>query len=255
MADWAQNLKYGSFQWSDEFKDTIAFMAKAVVQVAKETRQSLKDAAQLFTTTGHSQGGFEAELAALLFGVKGTSLDGMGATGVAAQFRAELNKVMTDNGAGDLIRTGEKLTLTSEDYLTRIYTAVGRLGVHAGDTDGAWTWSATKLVAAFNPALTGAVVVGGLRAHMIADIVANEELRARSPLWRVIGDASDYNNATLLAQNVAGQWSSVQVANSSGYLPALTDTSKLQAQIKQFLQEHAGQILTSKCWETTYWCA
>ncbi|WP_297726269.1 Mbeg1-like protein [Limnohabitans sp. Rim8] len=242
MADWAQNLKYGSFQWSDEFKDTIAFMAKAVVQVAREEfRGDLELAKARFTTTGHSQGGFQAELAALLFGVKGTSLDGMGATGVAAQFRADLNKVMTDNGAGDLIRAGEKLTLTTEDFLTRIYTAVGRLGVHAGDTDGAWTWSVTKLVAAFNPALIGAIVVGGLRAHMIADIVANEELRVRSPLWRVIGDASDYNNATLLAQNVAGQWSSVQVANSSGYLPALTDTSKLQAQVKQFLQEHAGQ--------------
>jgi len=35
LADWAQNLKYATFQMSDEFKDTVAFMAKAVVQVAK----------------------------------------------------------------------------------------------------------------------------------------------------------------------------------------------------------------------------
>lgn len=34
LADWAQNFKYGTFQWSDEFKDTVAFMAKAVAQIA-----------------------------------------------------------------------------------------------------------------------------------------------------------------------------------------------------------------------------
>ena len=152
-ADWAQNLKYGTFQWSDEFKDTVAFIAKAVVQVAKEQDKTVQEAAKLFSTTGHSQGGFQAELAALMFGVKGTSLDGMGATGVVGQFRAELNKVMQENGAGSLVRTDALLSLKPEEFLTRIYTAVGRLGVHAGDTDGAWTWSATKLVAAFNPAL------------------------------------------------------------------------------------------------------
>ena len=142
LADWAQNLKYGTFQWSDEFKDTVAFMAKAVVQVAKEQDKTVQEAAKLFTTTGHSQGGFQAELAALMFGVKGTSLDGMGSTGVVAQFRAELNKAMQDNGAGDLVRTDAVLTLKNEDFLTRIYTAVGRLGVHAGVNDPQWLLAA-----------------------------------------------------------------------------------------------------------------
>jgi len=59
-----------------------------VVQIAGEkTGGDVGRAAKLFTTTGHSQGGFQAELAALMFDVKCTSLDGMGATGVAAQFR------------------------------------------------------------------------------------------------------------------------------------------------------------------------
>ena len=143
LADWAQNLKYGTFQWSDEFKDTVAFMAKAVVQIAGEkTGGDVGRAAKLFTTTGHSQGGFQAELAALMFGVKGTSLDGMGSTGVVAQFRAELNKAMQDNGAGDLVRTDAVLTLKNEDFLTRIYTAVGRLGVHAGVNDPQWLLAA-----------------------------------------------------------------------------------------------------------------
>ena len=75
LADWATNFRYGLFQWSDEFRDTVVFMAKAVVQVAKENRSSPQEAAKLFTVTGHSQGGFEGELDALMFGVKGTSLD------------------------------------------------------------------------------------------------------------------------------------------------------------------------------------
>lgn len=70
LSDWAQNFKYGTFQWSDEFKDTVAFMAKAVMHVAREQDKTPAEAAKLFTTTGHSQGGFEAELAALMFGVK-----------------------------------------------------------------------------------------------------------------------------------------------------------------------------------------
>ena len=142
MADWAQNLKYATFQMSDEFKDTVAFMAKAVVQIAKEQDKTVQEAAKLFSTTSHRQGGFQAELAALMFGVKGTSLDGMGATGVVAQFRAELNKVMQDNGAASLVRTDEVLRLSPEEFLTRIYPAVGRLGVHAGVNDPQWLLAA-----------------------------------------------------------------------------------------------------------------
>lgn len=244
LADWAQNFKYGTFQWSDEFKDAVAFMAKAVLQVAKEQDKTPAEAAKLFTTTGHSQGGFQAELAALMFGIKGTSLDGMGATGVVAQFRAELNQVMQENGVGELIRTDAELTLKSEDYLTRIYTAVGRLGVHAGETDGAWSWSVVKLVAVFNPALTGAAVAGGLRAHMIADIVANEELRERSALWQLIGDAGDtdhFGSPQQLAQSVAGDWASRQLAGLGEAGVELPDTSHIETRVREFLEERVGQ--------------
>ena len=238
LADWAQNFKFGTFQWSAEFKDTVAFMAKAVVQVAKENRESLQEAVERFTTTGHSQGGFQAELAALMFGVKGTSLDGMGATGVVRQFRAALNQEMQDNGAGELV--GEY----SPEFKTRIFSMVGRLGIHTGETDGAWSWSLNKLVSVANPALGGIAVLGGLRAHKIADIIANEELRERQPLWRLIGDASDIlnlNNPTQMAQSVAYHWSSVQVSDATGELPTLPDTSHIQSRLQEFLEEHHGQ--------------
>lgn len=78
LADWEQNIKYGTFQNSLEFQDTAVFMARAIAAVS--SRESITDvslAAARITTTGHSQGGFEAELASVLFGIKGTSLDGM----------------------------------------------------------------------------------------------------------------------------------------------------------------------------------
>ena len=77
--DWLQNLKYGTFRFSDEFRDAAVFMARAVLQVAQERGKSPSEVIELFTTTGHSQGGFLAQLVSVLFNVKGTSLDGMGA--------------------------------------------------------------------------------------------------------------------------------------------------------------------------------
>jgi len=75
LPDWATNLKYGTFQWSDEFRDAVVFVAKAVVRIAEQTSKPVEEAAKLLSTTGHSQGGFLSELAALMFAVKGTSLD------------------------------------------------------------------------------------------------------------------------------------------------------------------------------------
>ena len=75
--DWLQNLKYGTFRFSDEFRDAAVFMARAVLQVAQERGKSPSEVIELFTTPGHSQGGFLAQLVSVLFNVKGTSLDGM----------------------------------------------------------------------------------------------------------------------------------------------------------------------------------
>jgi len=77
--DWLQNLKYGTFRFSDEFRDAVVFTARAVLQVAQERGKSPSEVIELFTTTGHSQGGFLAQWISVLFNVKGTSLDGMGA--------------------------------------------------------------------------------------------------------------------------------------------------------------------------------
>ena len=57
----------------------VEFTVKASLQVADQKGIDFKEAAKLFAVTGHSQGGFLAQLVSVLFNVKGTSLDGMGA--------------------------------------------------------------------------------------------------------------------------------------------------------------------------------
>lgn len=240
LTDWWQNIKYGLFMESREFEDTVVFMASAIKQIANDQKVSIEVAAKLFSTTGHSQGGFEAELSAVLFGLKGTSLDGMGATGVVAQYRAEFTKIMQREGVGAL---AVDHVLGKEDFGTRIYTTVGYLGVHEGQTDGAWSWSLAKIIGALNPAMASAVLTGGLLAHRISDIVSNEELRAANPTWRVIGDAGDLNTPERLANDLAGHWGSVQVAWVDGGLGALPDTAVANGLIKEFLQTRVGESI------------
>ena len=133
LEDWKQNGKYGQNAWSEEWGDTVAFMAKAIKQVADtQFRGDVELAKERFTTTGHSQGGFEAQLASILFGVKGTSLDGMGAVDMAKAWRTKLEDIMKKEGVADLVGQAAP---TVDQFMTRVYTVVGTLGTHAGDTN------------------------------------------------------------------------------------------------------------------------
>lgn len=244
LADWETNIRYGTFQNSPEFKDTVVFMARAIAHVAAANpTYTNAQAASYITTTGHSQGGFQAELANILYGTKGTSLDGMGASGVASQFRISFSAVMQANGMADLIDPARNVSNT--DHGTRIYTAVGRMGIHAGSTDGAYSWSLTKAAFLVNPAAGLLGTTLGLRAHMIADIVANEELRDRNWFWRVIGDVNNPNdilnqNSNQIANTAVAQWGSVLVA-SLGSGAVLPDTTAVKNLAAEFLEQHAGQ--------------
>ncbi len=129
---------------------------------------------------------------------------------------------MEENGVSDLIRTDEKLSLNSTDFQTRIYTAVGRLGVHAGETDGAWSWTATKMMLIFSPALAGIAVGGGLVAHPISSIIANEEKRVSSPLWKLIGDASDTTDPLYLTMAKACKYNKPSSRLMPPMIPYLT---------------------------------
>jgi hypothetical protein len=66
-------------QWTPEMQQAVQFTLLAIRQVARERRIDFVDAARLFTVTGHSQGGFEAEVMSKLYGLPGSSIDGPGA--------------------------------------------------------------------------------------------------------------------------------------------------------------------------------
>jgi hypothetical protein len=66
-------------QWTQEMRQAVQFTLLAIQQVAREKGISFREAARLFTVTGHSQGGFEAEVISKLYGLPGSSIDGPGA--------------------------------------------------------------------------------------------------------------------------------------------------------------------------------
>lgn len=66
-------------QWTPEMQQAVKFTLLAIQQVADQKGISFREAARLFTVTGHSQGGFEAEVMSKLYGLPGSSIDGPGA--------------------------------------------------------------------------------------------------------------------------------------------------------------------------------
>ena len=81
-ADTAMNAAIATGVWAPEMTDAIRFTYAAIKQIQIQTLRPELDfdqARALLSVTGHSQGGFEAELAAKFFGLRGSSLDGPGA--------------------------------------------------------------------------------------------------------------------------------------------------------------------------------
>jgi hypothetical protein len=240
-SDWLANLAYQRHVPNDEFNDVVVFAARAMVQVTPQGGSLLQTASR-FTTTGHSQGGFEAELISILFGVKGTSLDGMGAAGYAASFRDAFNQIMREQGAGDLVGNH---VIDSNSFATRIYTVIGRIGIHAGDTDGSLSWSVARIAASLGLVLSGpggaaAILAAGLGAHPISYIVGREELRAINPLYRLIGDSGDvFNSPEAVAGNAANQWGAVLVAGPGG-----AESHPLTSAVNAIAQDFLSRIPT-----------
>lgn len=67
-------------KWTQELTDSIEFTHAALKYIANTKGTSYGEARGYLSLTGHSQGGFESEVNAKFFGLKGTSLDGPGAS-------------------------------------------------------------------------------------------------------------------------------------------------------------------------------
>jgi hypothetical protein len=243
LEDWKQNGKYGQNAWSEEWGDTVAFMAKAIKQVA-DTKFSgdVELAKERFSTTGHSQGGFEAQLASILFGVKGTSLDGMGAVDMAKAWRTKLEDIMRKEEVDTLVGQAEP---TVGQFMTRVYTVVGALGTHAGDTNWAYTTKLNVLAFAINPALGGYVGVTNLAAHKMEYIIAVEQLRAKGGIWKHVEvDNILADSPQQFAQAIGAQWETAanQLASNGGAVGWVKVPQDILKLSQEFGEQHAGKI-------------
>lgn len=243
LEDWKQNGKYGQNAWSEEWGDTVAFMAKAIKQVAdKHFRGDVELAKERFTTTGHSQGGFEAQLASILFGVKGTSLDGMGAVDMAKEWRTKLEDIMKKEEVGALVGQAAP---TSNQFMTRVFTVVGTLGMQAGETSWAYTTKLNVLAFAINPALGASIGVTNLAAHKMEHIIAVEQLRAKGGIWKYVEvDNILADSPQQFAKAIGAQWetSANQLASNGGAVGWVKVPQDILNLSQEFGAQHAGKI-------------
>ncbi len=235
VADWANNPAIVGV-WQQEMTDTIRF-AGGALRFLMERRGMTFDAAQsALTTTGHSQGGFQSELAAKFYGLSGTSMDGPGMAQflLSPMFNTTLRNEQRALGLVDL-----QNSYSLGDFQVRVYTAVGRLMVHDNDTSVSYSMSAKIAIGSWlaGPLIGGATTAVGLSAHLLDHIIATERLRAQSPIFRIIGDASDVNDAVQLAGDISVQWALVAAGTGSGTVTA----NQIQGMIEGFLTERTGQ--------------
>lgn len=252
LSDWAQNIRYGAFAWSDEFADTVKFAVRSMQQIAEQTQSTLALVSDRFQTTGHSQGGFEAELASTLLGIPGVSFDGMGAAGVTQQFKQLFDSMLEDMNASQL---AQHTPLSTSDFLTRIYSVVGRLGLHTGTVENAWSWKLTQGMTMLHPMtglLTGASMVV---AHSISDIVDNEALRMRSRVWQWLGQSGVGvdDEVQWIADQTIRDLQSVNVASNDNEIPEIADLGAMHASLLNFLQSHSDQALSIEQEGQAWW--
>ena len=187
LADWSNNPAIAGW-WQQEMSDTIKFAGGALKYVMDQTGIGLDQARERLSTTGHSQGGFQSELAAKFYGLPGTSLDGPGMRQflLNPSFTTTMRQEMRNEFFGDALNSSYAIG----NFDARIYTVVGRIGFHDGDVNVTSSLDAKAVIAAWlaGPAVGGPVTMIGLAAHLLDHIIATETLRTKNILIRVIGE-------------------------------------------------------------------
>ncbi len=246
-ADTKMNLYLGGGGWAPEMTDAIRFTHAAIQSIATNLKIKYEDARQRLSVTGHSQGGFEAELSAKFFGLSGTSLDGPGAAdhvgGLAWNaLKAELTRQQPELQADYAVT----------DFLARRYTiAIGGMGFHTPGvtTDNAalslWLQGAVMLIGPLGLTISLGVQAGGL--HMLTSIIDLEAARAKSPLWRRISEADDLTSPVStqpqsVAASIAGELNQTLVADAGQVPLDFSELGARTAQVKGFLDTHPGEI-------------
>ena len=224
--------------WTPEMQQAMEFTRKAIRQIADDKGIEFKEAAKLFTVTGHSQGGFEAELAAKMFGLSGTSQDGPGASRFIGSTGYNAAKAAIQAQEPGAVLDGEL-----PEFVARQYTVlVGGMNDHISGVEV--SKSALPLILG-----VGQVTMGGVGLlsslltqatvfHKLDNIIAIEQARAANPWLQKIVQIDDAGDGALgMASVVAGRWSAVQVAGGNVGISA----NDVQGVLKAFLQGREGQ--------------
>ena len=226
--------------WTAEMGESVRFTFEAIRQVAARDNISFDLARAKFNLTGHSQGGFEAELNAKFFGTGGTSIDGPGAA----------PQVGTGgwNALKNSLRAQEPSLQQSYDigdFLARRYTVlVGGANQHiAGGGMVVNNASASLFVQGilFTTPFGAAASLGTqvLYLHKLENILKLEELRQQVPWLQKLVDANDPNsNPAQIASDIASEWAQVQVGTGTQ-----VSANDVQATVNTFLGDRAGQTI------------
>ena len=220
---------------------------KAIRQVADEKGIDFKDAAKRFTVTGHSQGGFEAELVSKMFGLPGTSQDGPGASrmiGTAGYQAAKAAIAAQEPGA--------VLDGAMPAFVARQYTLiVGGVNPHMDGVQVSASAVPLVLSGLMSGSGVGVLASVALQAavfHKLDNIIAIEKARAQIPLLQKFVQSDDAGEGALsLSSVVSDRWASVQVAGGGVGVSA----NEVRGVLKDFLSTRAGQAVSVQEFEKT----
>ena len=234
-------------KWTSETQQAMEFTTLAIQQVAREKGIEFKEAAKLFTVTGHSQGGFEAELVSKMFGLPGTSLDGPGASRMIGTEGYQAAKAAIQKQ-----EPGAVLDASMPDFTARLYTiAVGGLNPHMDGVEVSTSRGSLVVQGSLFSTGVGALASFFFQAtvfHDLGNIIAIEKARAQIPVLQKIVQSDDAGDSALsLATVVSDRWAYVQAAAGGGGISA----NDVQDMLSTFLSSQEGQALVVKEFERT----
>jgi hypothetical protein len=229
IGDRTSNSAAAVGSWTGELGKGVEFVEAAINAIAREHRVSFSKAASLLTLTGHSQGGWEAQVLGQLFGLSVTSFDSPGGAEVVHTrgFAHALSVLQSK------YRDYAGFNKSAPDSVARKYTALGAVGT---DMPGTTVQTALlSLVPGFVRAKLGyGATMAGL--HSIATIAKFEALRSQSPLLQQYS----LNDFTIFA--AASSVTSFLIASASQYNGGLPQSDQYSA-VLEFMSSQKGAVI------------
>lgn len=228
-------------KWTPEMQQAVEFTFAAIKQVALEKGIRFKDAAKLFSVTGHSQGAFEGEVIAKLFGLTGSSFDGPGAARMVGSpgYRDAIAWVRAQELDAEL--DGPMRAFTARQYTV----AVGGMNAHVEGVEvdrslfPMFLQGVLLMRSPSSAASSLALQVGAI--HKIDTIIALETARHVAPWIRLWVDLHNPESSpSRLASVIADKWALVQAANTKDTVSA----NDVHAIVDEFLRDQGGREVT-----------